>query len=389
VCRGAVTHFFICANGQRAIFDSKTIDSAWKDKKEPKGYEANLKALADQGLDPIRVWAEKCRRKGVVPWVSIRMNDIHCVNEPTNPYLSSFWRNHPELWRGGQKDGQHGLRAFDFSKKEVRTISRFVKEVIDRYECVEGIELDWLRFPDHLPPGRVGKQLFSPIPARRTRVRERLLEKRGCPWCFRARGGVPENASATLGRARVGQEGLGSHRAAQLPLRARFECRSPAGSSSSRRRIRAYGCSRRDASTRSKTSHPTEDELDDYCLGLTESVVRREGIYLFNLFEHRGLRGVERYPRPRAFREVRREHRGDIRFPIATRPRQSFRAQTAGRDRQGFRVTLPWHVPAAGRRRPFGVRRRRAPGNVRASRSTAQGRIRCGRTAARWVNGYK
>jgi len=295
VCRGAVTHFFICANGQRAIFDSKTIDSAWKDTNEPKGYEANLKALADQGLDPIRIWAEKCRRKGVVPWVSIRMNDIHCVNEPANPYLSSFWRNHPELWRGGQKDGQHGLRAFDYSKKEVRDyFLAFVKEVIDRYECAEGIELDWLRFPDHLPPGRARENAhFLTGFMRDVRAcANAAAEKRGWPMRVSVRvATVPENAlgygTDALAWARAGLVDLivpHNYRYAPdygLPLTRWAELVAAANP-----RVRVIpGC---DASIKIENLAPDRKmNLDEYCAWADVMQARgAKGLYLFNLYEN-------------------------------------------------------------------------------------------------------
>ena len=154
VCRGHVTHFFLCANAQCAIFDSKTIDPAWKRSKDnPRGYAANLKRLVDSGLDPIQLWLECCREKGVSFWVSMRMNDIHDAGDIDNVYHSSFWREHPEYWRMAASDYNRN-RAFNYAVPEVRAYHlAFIKELIDRYDA-DGFELDWLRFPNHLPGGK-------------------------------------------------------------------------------------------------------------------------------------------------------------------------------------------------------------------------------------------
>ncbi|HNX04750.1 MAG TPA: hypothetical protein PKI32_04575, partial [Opitutales bacterium] len=148
--RGKVTDFFICANAQRSIISSKVFDSAWKDKPDPAGYGLNLKNLEATGTDAIRLWIETCRAKGIRPWVSMRMNDIHDVDDFDHPLHSSFWRNHPECWVvpgvGDLKNSTGCWRSLDYAQKPVYDYHlAFVKELIDRYGDAEGIELDWLR----------------------------------------------------------------------------------------------------------------------------------------------------------------------------------------------------------------------------------------------------
>lgn len=157
VCRGPVTHFFICVNAQRSIFDSKTMDSPWSNRLKPLEadggwtWAVNLKKLADRGMDPGKMWIDACRAKGIVPWTSVRMNDNHCPDELESDFHSSFWLRHREYWRDQKCIWDRGL---NYSLKPVRDyFLAFVREVIDRYD-VEGIELDWMRFPGLLAIGR-------------------------------------------------------------------------------------------------------------------------------------------------------------------------------------------------------------------------------------------
>ena len=156
---GQVTHFFMCPNAMRANFDSKTFEPVWKSIDEPgvkaSSWARSLKRLHDSGVDPYAIWIGRCRERGIQPWISMRMNDVHGVTDPSYCSLSTFWRQHPELRRVPQsksKDLSH--YAFDFSHREVREHHlAFVKELFDRYD-MDGFEADWLRFYWHLTPGK-------------------------------------------------------------------------------------------------------------------------------------------------------------------------------------------------------------------------------------------
>ncbi|MBQ0033453.1 MAG: hypothetical protein KBT68_11735, partial [bacterium] len=101
IARGQVTHFLMNVNGQRANFPSKVLEPIWTSLDEPERnheeWVRTLKRLADEGLDPYRVWIDRCRAKGVKPWISIRMNDLPRTGAPKCPNISTLWRRHPEL----------------------------------------------------------------------------------------------------------------------------------------------------------------------------------------------------------------------------------------------------------------------------------------------------
>ena len=155
IARGKVTHFLMNVNGQRANFPSKVLEPIWMSLDEPErdheDWVRTLKRLADVGLDPYKVWIDRCRVKGVKPWVSIRMNDLHRTSNPKCPNISKLWRQHPELQLDVANEWDSG---FDYSQPLIRDrMLSFIREVLARYD-VDGLELDLLRFSRYLPRGR-------------------------------------------------------------------------------------------------------------------------------------------------------------------------------------------------------------------------------------------
>ena len=166
VAAGGVTHLFLCPVGQRASFDATSCDPIWLaiDEAKARGvgpdeWPVNAKRLHDAGLDAYAIWCKAAREKGSVSvWISMRMNDVHFVNEPWNIRTNRFWYEHPELRRVTDKDPQKGGSwtqfALDYSKKEVQEFEFGIfKELVDRYDA-DGYELDWMRFWEHLTPGK-------------------------------------------------------------------------------------------------------------------------------------------------------------------------------------------------------------------------------------------
>ncbi|MGN0851966.1 MAG: hypothetical protein ACI4Q3_01160 [Kiritimatiellia bacterium] len=162
VCRGPVTHFFMCPSGQRASFDSKTWEPIWKGLDEPEERGAvsnrwcvNAKILHDRGIDPYAVWTKRCRARGVSPWITVRMNDTHHMKTVPNYFRNTtFCRTRADLWI--RPDGRGWADcSLDFAQKDVRDYTMaHIRELAERYD-VDGIELDWMRFGHHLRPDRV------------------------------------------------------------------------------------------------------------------------------------------------------------------------------------------------------------------------------------------
>lgn len=158
---GAVTHFFMCVNGQRTSYASKVWEPIWlglNDRNEHgktnDRWCVNAKILHDRGIDPWRIWCQRAREKGVSPWISMRMNDGHYATFDYKVHRNeTFWWERRDLWR--KPKGPYMCdRVFDFSKPEVQEHAfALVKEIVSRWD-LDGLELDWLRQVHCLSPGR-------------------------------------------------------------------------------------------------------------------------------------------------------------------------------------------------------------------------------------------
>ena len=173
VARGHVTHFFMCVSGQRASFDSKTVEPIWEGIGEPCSYDGkqivgnggmrrdggqsgwwavNAKKLRDDGIDPYEVWTARCHEKGVSPWVSMRMNDAHFLPHVTNAFRNTrFARQRRDLWRVPNANGVFDT-TLDYAHREVREYAfAHLMEIASRWD-VDGVELDWMRHGYALRP---------------------------------------------------------------------------------------------------------------------------------------------------------------------------------------------------------------------------------------------
>ena len=141
------THLLLNVNYQRACYPSEVWDSYW-DVDDPAtnvtGWPRTMWLIHKAGVDPYAVCVEYSRKKGISPWVSMRMNDTHYINEPHK--ANTFWIEHPEF-RCSPGGG------LNFAIEEVREHHlAFIKEMLNRYD-VDGLELDWMRFCHHFKPG--------------------------------------------------------------------------------------------------------------------------------------------------------------------------------------------------------------------------------------------
>lgn len=153
-----VTHLFLSPNSMRASFRSRTRDAIWDpvEGREPDGlWPRNARRLHEAGLDAYAVWIARSRERGISPWLSMRMNDVHNADTPGSYMHSEFWRAHPQLRRVPGGAGQPWTNhALNYSHAEVRAHQMdFVRELLERYDP-DGLELDWMRFGHHLTPGK-------------------------------------------------------------------------------------------------------------------------------------------------------------------------------------------------------------------------------------------
>jgi hypothetical protein len=113
----------------------------------------NLRVMLASGVDPTGRMLQRGRQRGISPWVSIRMNDVHDVNLRRSSLHSRFWTEHPEYWRYPDRFTAWNDRCLNYGLKPVRDHAMaLIKEVCDRYD-MDGLELDWNRFPLHFREG--------------------------------------------------------------------------------------------------------------------------------------------------------------------------------------------------------------------------------------------
>jgi len=111
-------------------------------------WAQNLKVMLDSGVDPMQRMIDRCRMRHISPWVSIRMNDAHDSGARKSPLHSRFWMEHPEYVVVGPN-----FKYLNYGLKPVRDhMLALIREVCDRYD-MDGLELDWNRFPMHFRAG--------------------------------------------------------------------------------------------------------------------------------------------------------------------------------------------------------------------------------------------
>ncbi|MEA1951411.1 MAG: hypothetical protein U9N87_08505 [Planctomycetota bacterium] len=197
--RARVPYLFLNVCYQRTTYDSAVWDSYW-DVKDPdrqvSGWPRRMWMAYRAGVDPFAVCVARCREKGISPWMSIRMNDTHYIDDPTR--TSTFWQKHPELRINSGNGG------YDFARPAVQKYYlALIEELLLRYDC-DGIELDWMRFPSHFRPGQEerGRQHLNDFMRRAKKLAQTAAKTRGHAVKIAAR--IPAVPRAGLARGMDG-----------------------------------------------------------------------------------------------------------------------------------------------------------------------------------------
>jgi len=109
-------------------------------------WVVQMKRLADQGCNYLARALARCRQKGIVPGITIRMNDMHDAPTPGTHLFSRFYMEHPELHL--HNDGFCGWSAtgLNYECREVRAYYlALIRELVCDYDG-DVLELDFLRF---------------------------------------------------------------------------------------------------------------------------------------------------------------------------------------------------------------------------------------------------
>ena len=145
-----------CPTMWRANLFPSEVDPTWKrwspERPSPKfrSYDYIMRYLHSGG-DPVKDTLEACRRCGKDFFISYRMNDHHYVTDLEWPSHNAIWREHPEYWLGDSETSPYtkkdNVRLFNYMLPEVRQYYfAIIEELCSRYD-VDGVELDFQRFP--------------------------------------------------------------------------------------------------------------------------------------------------------------------------------------------------------------------------------------------------
>ena len=193
-----VSTIFFNPTSQRTAYASKVRESFWDgNEKVNNALVKNTRLLHERGIDPYLVSIARCREKGISPWLSMRMNDLHNTEDPNSYIHNSFWRKHPEFRRVPGSKRPYGDQALDYGIKEVRDYQMAaVRELLERYDP-DGLELDWMRSFYHFKPGheKEGVQIALDFMRQVRQLTDEWAQRRGHPIKLAARvPAVPEHA---------------------------------------------------------------------------------------------------------------------------------------------------------------------------------------------------
>lgn len=192
VANAGVDLMLICPNAQTTNYPSEVWQTDWD------GYEPGDRTfwgsvpeesiprrehrlrqesrLAENGCDYLERSLACCRKHGVRPGVTVRMNDIHDAPWPDSPQHSQFYKNNEKFHLNLPSSLGWSAKGLDYTHQEVRDhFLRLIEEIADGYDF-DVLELDFLRFVDYFPRGDIQEKRVI-INAFIKRVRE-IIEKR-------------------------------------------------------------------------------------------------------------------------------------------------------------------------------------------------------------------
>lgn len=154
-----------CPTLWRTNFFPSEIDPTWKKYQPgqpPSKFRSWDRAMTylHQGGDPVAETLAACREVEKAFFISYRMNDRHYVTDLEWPCHNDFWRDHPEYWLGDpgasppRKPGDK-VRLHNYLLPQVRDYYFAILEELSAKYDVDGVELDFQRYPQFFPSAEV------------------------------------------------------------------------------------------------------------------------------------------------------------------------------------------------------------------------------------------
>ena len=199
-----VDSIFYCTIGGFGTFKHLTkVGQLFTMRMEPNPNN-QLQAMADLGLDPLRIMADFGKQHKMEVFCSFRMNDVH--DKGATDYEAARFRfnklksEHPEYLMGTpKKRPKHGgWSAVNYGLPEIRDLAfRYTEEVCRNYD-VDGVEFDFFRHPVFFRSTTRGEKATDAECAQMTELLRRIRtmadevgKKRGRPILIATR--VPDS----------------------------------------------------------------------------------------------------------------------------------------------------------------------------------------------------
>lgn len=284
-----VDTYMISPAAMVSYFPSKTVE--WLGDGRPETGSAqfpilarNVKRLVEEGHDPIGLVIDRAKEKGFETFITYRMNDVHDTDLPESILFSSFWKSHPE-WRVGAGSWNDATLNYAVPAVQKHMLAR-LQEVLDRYgDRIDGLELDWQRFPSYFKKGEAERNI--PVLTRFTRkVRQMtndVAKRRGRPLLLSVRvpGTLEKSRQTGLDPVGWAKEGIVDFITVAPFFHMDGDPVKIKEYKTAITNVPVYGC----IEAAYNSEHPlTPDDYRKEALQLYEDGA--EGIYLFNYFGH-------------------------------------------------------------------------------------------------------
>lgn len=166
--------------------------------------------LVDAKVDWLAETVKACRRRKIAPWVSVRMNDTHGVEDVASHFNCKVFRDAANRLSGRAVDpnappNAHWV-ALNYARPAVRDFMfAHIREYLEDYGF-EGMELDFLRDPHILEPGATAAECG--VVTDFLRQVRRYTESRGVPLGLRIPANLGYLRSRGLDVPAIVREGL-------------------------------------------------------------------------------------------------------------------------------------------------------------------------------------
>jgi hypothetical protein len=148
-CPPQVTTYLVCCNAGTSFWPTRVgcVTSRF----------SGLGTAHQRGMDPLGMWLQRLKAAGKETFLSFRMNDVHHPTDADAWNTPRLRRENPdcivglEEVRSGKPKGWMSW-CMDYTRQDVRDYQlSLIRELVELYGgTIDGLQLDWMRFPRHL-----------------------------------------------------------------------------------------------------------------------------------------------------------------------------------------------------------------------------------------------